>query len=144
MKLPVKLEPWIAVDLDGTVAIWERWVRWDHIGKPIPKMVERIRGWIAAGKKVKIFTARVAFDEDVCSISGERFSREDMQEVIWRWTLKHIGTPLESTATKDFAAEEIWDDKAIGVVANTGLTVADEYEAEIAALKGKPDTPQAR
>jgi hypothetical protein len=33
---------------------------------------------------------------------------------------------------------ELWDDRAIQVVANTGITIADEYEAQLEALKGKP------
>jgi hypothetical protein len=136
-----ELEPWIGVDLDGTLALWTKWVRWDDIGDPIPRMVERVKRWLAEGKVVKVFTARVAFDMDTCGLTGEMFTREEMQAVIRRWSRIYIGTPLESTAIKDFAMIELWDDKAIGVVANTGLTVADEYEAEIEALKGKPDTP---
>jgi hypothetical protein len=140
------LEPWIAVDLDGTLAVWEGWLAWNVIGPPIPKMVERIQQWLREGRIVRIMTARVAFDSDTCHVTGETFTRSDIQGVIARWTKKHIGTALESTAMKDFAMEEQWDDKAIQIVAiqivaNTGLTLADEYEAQIAALKGKPDTP---
>jgi hypothetical protein len=139
-RMPVArtIAPWIGVDLDGTLAVWTKWVRWDRIGDPIPKMVGRIRGWLDESIQVRIFTARVAFEMDTCGVSGEAFTREEMQAVIRRWTRTHIGTPLESTAIKDFAMLELWDDKAIGVIANTGLTVADEYEARIEALKGKP------
>jgi hypothetical protein len=133
-----ELEDWIAVDLDGTLAVWESWVAWNHIGKPIPKMVERIRGWLREGKVIRIFTARVAFDNDVCKVTGQPFTRSDMQKVIAEWTLRHIGTALESTAIKDFACQEIWDDKAIGMVPNTGDTLTDEMEAELNALRGKP------
>jgi hypothetical protein len=131
-------EEWIGVDLDGTAAIYTTWKRWDDIGEPIPKMIERIKAWIAEGITVKIFTARVGFESDRCKISGEVFTKDAMTAVIQRWTLKHIGKKLAVTATKDFAMRELWDDRAIQVVANTGLTIADEYESEIAALKGKP------
>jgi hypothetical protein len=134
----VEPEEWIGVDLDGTVAIYTSWKRWDSIGEPIPKMVARIKAWLAEGIKVKIFTARVGFESDVCKISGETFTKEAMTAAIQRWTLRHIGKKLEVTATKDFAMRELWDDRAVQVVANTGNTISDEYEAELSALKGKP------
>jgi hypothetical protein len=139
MPVARTIAPWIGVDLDGTLAVWTKWVRWDRIGDPIPRMVVRVKRWLAEGKVVKVFTARVAFDMDTCGVTGEMFTREEMQAAIRRWTRIYIGTPLESTAIKDFAMIELWDDKSIGVIANTGLTVADEYEAQIEALKGKPD-----
>jgi hypothetical protein len=134
----VEPEEWIGVDLDGTVAIYTSWKRWDSIGEPIPKMVARIKAWLAEGIKVKIFTARVGLETDTCKISGETFTKEAMTAVVQRWTLKHIGKRLKVTATKDFAMRELWDDRAVQVVANTGNTISDEYEAELSALKGKP------
>ena len=50
---------WIAVDLDGTLAEYHGWVNTFNIGAPIPVMAERVRSWIADGKDVRIFTARV-------------------------------------------------------------------------------------
>lgn len=49
-------EPWIGVDLDATLAFYTKWG--DTIGKPILPMLTRIYRWRAAGKTVKIFTAR--------------------------------------------------------------------------------------
>lgn len=34
---------WYAVDLDGTLAHYDGWRGEDHIGDPIPPMVERIK-----------------------------------------------------------------------------------------------------
>jgi hypothetical protein len=132
------LKDWIGVDLDGTAAFYDKWTAWNDIGPPIPKMIDRIKDWLRAGITVKICTARVGFDEDVCKITGEAFTKAQMTGAIQDWTEKHIGVRLPVTATKDFAMIELWDDRAIQVVANTGLTIADEYEAELEALRGKP------
>ena len=51
---------WIGVGLDGTLAQYESWVSPKHIGPPVPKMLERVKRWIAEGREVRIFTARVS------------------------------------------------------------------------------------
>lgn len=132
------MKPWIGVDLDGTLAFYDQWEKWNHIGPPIPKMVARVKAWLAAGIEVRIFTARVGFDNDVCMISGEPFTKEMMGEVIAAYTKEHIGVPLKATATKDFAMRELWDDRAVQVVPNTGETISDSIKAELTALAGKP------
>jgi hypothetical protein len=33
---------------------------------------------------------------------------------------------------------ELWDDRAVQMVPNTGRTLAEEHEAELSALKGAP------
>lgn len=48
---------WISVDLDGTLAEYHIWYGADHIGNPIPAMMERVRRWLEEGVTVKIFTA---------------------------------------------------------------------------------------
>lgn len=108
-------ENWIGVDLDGTLAYYDGWKGIEHIGAPIPLMVLRVQQWLAEGKTVKIFTARV----------GPR--RADVGEdpalilkTIEDWCLKHIGQVLPVTATKDFAMVELWDDRCIQVIPNTG------------------------
>jgi len=42
---------WIGVDLDGTLAEYGDWIGIEHIGKPIPLMIARVKSWIAEGKK---------------------------------------------------------------------------------------------
>ncbi len=51
---------WIGVDLDGTLAEYHGWVSEQHIGAPVPVMVERAKAWVARGVEVRIFTARIA------------------------------------------------------------------------------------
>lgn len=113
---------WIGVDFDGTLAHYEGWIAEDHLGEPVPKMVERVKDWLADGRKVKVFTARVG-----CSglISGpgllddERFAN-NQRLMIEDWCEKHIGQRLEVTATKDFCMIELWDDRAVAIETNTG------------------------
>lgn len=102
---------WIGVDLDGTLAHYDGWSGPHSIGKPIKPMVDRVIKWLAAGRDVRIFTARVAVTGDV---------REEAERYIRAWCKEHIGYELPITCCKDLAMEEIWDDRAVGVVKNTG------------------------
>jgi len=51
--------PYIAVDLDGTLAKYDGWKDDLQIGEPVAPMVERVKGWLDEGIKVKIMTARI-------------------------------------------------------------------------------------
>ena len=53
---------WMAVDLDGTLAHYDKFISPSHIGEPIAPMVARVKKWLSQGKEVRIFTARVWFD----------------------------------------------------------------------------------
>ncbi len=103
---------WIGVDLDGTLAHYEGWDG-GKIGAPIPRMVERVKRWLAEEVTVKIFTARVCGGSD----TGEQVT------LIQAWCLEHIGQELEVTHQKDFAMIELWDDRAVSVKQNTGLVL---------------------
>lgn len=129
---------WIGVDLDGTLAFYDKWVAWNVIGPPIQPMVERIKTWIAAGYEVRIFTARVAYAQDFCFVTNKPFSRDQIIEVIHAW-LESVGLPkLACTAVKDFKMIELWDDRCVQVIPNTGKTIADEGSSTRVALSGKP------
>lgn len=111
---------WIGVDLDGTLAHYEGWQGADHIGAPIAPMVERVKRWIAAGKTVKIFTARM-HGHGMPLIGG---GVEDVKTPIENWCREHIGQVLEVTNVKDFGMVALWDDRAVQVESNTGIPVA--------------------
>lgn len=101
---------WIGVDLDGTLAVYDSWQGYEHIGEPVPLMLERVKAWIAEGKDVRIFTARA------CEAAAIPF--------IWQWCQKHVGQILKVTNVKDYAMIELWDDRAIGINHNLG-TIKD-------------------
>lgn len=98
---------WIGVDLDGTLAEYNGWRGFNHIGRAVPAMLERVQTWLAEGRRIKIFTARAQAGEYAC----------------WplrRW-LHDQGLPeLEITNIKDFHMTELWDDRCVRVEHNTG------------------------
>jgi hypothetical protein len=102
--------PWIGVDLDGTLARKlgnnGRDNFLDEIGSPIEPMLKRLREWIAAGKTVKIFTARASSTKQVVLVK--------------KW-LASCGLPdLEVTNVKDMQMIELWDDRCVQVKTNLG------------------------
>lgn len=102
----------ILVDWDGTLYTFEgNGVR---MGKPIPHMVGRVKAWLDRGRDVRIFTARASYKD--------LKKREAAIAAIEQECLKVFGKILPVTNAKDFEAVEIWDDKAIQVIRNTGLT----------------------
>lgn len=107
------MKGWIAVDLDGTLAVYDGWVDAEHIGEPVPMMLFRVRKWLADGKDVRIFTARVSGTRETITI-------ERSVKVIQDWTEFHLGARLPVTATKDFGMIELWDDRAVQIESNTG------------------------
>lgn len=100
---------WIGVDLDGTLAEYGGWKGADNIGAPIPAMVARVLEWHNGGREVRIFTARVAHDEDGSARAG-----------IERWCEEHLGRVLPVTNAKDYGMIELWDDRCVQVEINTG------------------------
>lgn len=107
---------WIGVDLDGTLAHYEGWKGETHVGAPIPAMLQRVKDWLAQGREVRIFTARVfegGGDNKVRDVSVAR-------KVIEDYCLAHLGQVLPVTCVKDYGMVEVWDDRAVRVVVNTG------------------------
>ena len=111
---------WIGVDLDGTLAEYYGWRGIDHIGAPIPLMVERVKRWIDSGKEVKIFTARISNpDEKLAATTA-----------IWKWLFENGLPLLEITNIKDWKMLELWDDRCVQVQMNTGI-ILDKSTREL-------------
>lgn len=107
---------WIGIDLDQTLAFYDEWRGVNHIGEPIPSVLEMVKGLLASGETVKIFTARATMGDQAILRVQE-------------W-LESVGLPrLEITAVKDGLMEVCYDDRAIQIVANTGeLATVKAYE----------------
>jgi hypothetical protein len=103
---------YIAVDLDGTLAYYEQWRGPNHIGPPIKKMLRRVMAWLAEGIDVRIFTARVA--------PRDTGDHHEARAAIERWCDQWIGQRLPITHCKDLKMKQLWDDRAIQVIENTG------------------------
>jgi hypothetical protein len=103
--------PWIGVDLDGTLAFYDEWRGPDHIGAPIRPMVDRVKRWVADGLLVKVLTARVHPSNPGRTASTLAF---------FHWSLATFGFVLTMTHEKDFDMIELWDDRCVQVIPNTG------------------------
>src|SRR5882672_6856827 len=144
---------WIGVDLDGTTFEYHTWMGWNVFGAPIPLMVARIRKWwYEEDRDVRVVTARVglptiihdigrhgysAIRRQRCRVTGEMFSDEMMVDAIGQHFNKHVGFVPVVQCHKDLHMIELWDDRAVQVVPNTGMTLAEEHAAELSALRGK-------
>jgi hypothetical protein len=112
---------WIGVDLDGTLAEYSGWQSATHIGKAIEPMIKRVKNWLLEGKVVRIFTARVYRD-------GTKERDEEVEVVkhaIRIWCVANLGKELEITNIKDFQMIELWDDRVVQVIPNTGIALQD-------------------
>jgi hypothetical protein len=113
--------PWIGVDLDGTLATFHRWRGLNHIGTPVPVMMTRVRYWLEEGYQVKIVTARASIKEGISPVKA--------------WLEKHGLPDLEVVSGKDFDMIELWDDRAIQVLPNSGKVVLRP------SIIGRPQAP---
>jgi len=111
----------IAVDFDGTLVEYNGFKGIEHIGEPIQPMMDRVHKWIAEGKEVCIFTARV-------SEGGDDAARAE--HYIRAFLMKHGLGHLDVTATKHKKFQEFWDDRAVQVEHNTGLTIIEIIQRE--------------
>lgn len=105
---------WTGVDLDKTLARYDGDIH--SVGDPIAPMVERVKKWLAEGREVRIVTARV---------SGH--DHAEQREMIQQWCEVHLGCRLPVTCTKDFEMRELWDDRAVQVMPDTGLRIGQSF-----------------
>jgi hypothetical protein len=107
-------ESFIGIDFDGTLAYYYDYHEPHMLGNPIMPMIESVKRLLSRGVRVKIFTARVAGDDDYAAISRRK---------IENWCLTNIGEVLPVTAVKDYRMIELWDDRAVQVIHNTGVPI---------------------
>lgn len=147
-------ERWIGFDLDGTLAMYDGWKGIEHIGDPIPEMRDLICRLHGEGKRVKIFTARVAprtitaKDNSIpgFGMTGERsqgeafvwkcksgkvgmdpldFYKKYAHEFIEEWCERHLYFKPEVTCVKDQLMEMLYDDRCVQVIENKGKIVGE-------------------
>lgn len=97
---------WIGVDLDGTLAQYPP-ENGKTIGDVISPMAQRIINWNKDGVEVRIFTVRAT------TAAGRK--------QVKTWLKTNQLPDLVVTATKDSGLLELWDDRAIRVIKNTGV-----------------------
>ena len=97
---------------DGTLAHYGGWQGPGHIGKPIKLMCDRVRAWLAEGKTVRIFTARI----HNVDASGAKLVIAAIDD----FCMTEFGRCLSITDAKDLDMIQLWDDRAIQLIPNTG------------------------
>ncbi len=113
------LDPWIGVDLDGTLAYSDHIFRGeDFIGEPIAPMVAKVREWLEEGKDVRIFTARRP------------------HPAIRRFSMEQFGKVLPITNKKDPGMIALYDDRAVSVKRNKGIPFS---EASVEQAHGRSE-----
>lgn len=105
-------------------------------------MIDRVRGWIAEGKDVRIFTARVgpATDEE-CALfdrSAEEWTTYQ-RGLVENFCLAYFGVVLPVTATKDFKLIELWDDRCVQMETNTGRPLMEVLRDELIMALREPE-----
>lgn len=99
---------WIGVDLDGTLAHWDKSRGPGHVGEPIKPMVDRVKKMMADGKDVRIFTARPP------------------HPAIRKWCRDNLGKVLEITNKKDRYMQCLYDDRVVSVKRNEGVPFSED------------------
>jgi hypothetical protein len=114
----VPSEDWVGVDLDGTLSRTDNPGHFEPpypIGDPVISMIEMIQSLKAAGVTVKIFSARACEAENI--------------PIIQAWALKHGLGHMEVTNQKDFRLIRFYDDRAIQICLNQGVSIAAALSA---------------
>lgn len=126
---------WIGVDLDRTLAYYDKWKGYEHIGEPIHPILTLVKTLLHKGENVRIFTARCY---PIVQPVHEKFTQEQMISVsdkpelqgamracnaIIDWCITHVGERLPITCVKDYSMEKLYDDRAVQVLENSGSIV---------------------
>jgi len=116
---PEEKQPgYIAVDLDGTLSKYHGFKGKTVIGPPVPKMVARVKRWLANGEDVRIFTARIDSDHDGST-----------KKAIEEWSKKYLGQVLPVINKKDEHMKALFDDRAVQVERNDGTILGSHKKA---------------
>lgn len=134
--LEFKKRQWVGFDLDGTLATYDKFISWDHIGEPITAMVDKVKELLGKGIKCKILTARAS--EESRSLNNITF--QQIERVIKDWCAKHIGQELEVVSEKGALMIAFYDDKAIQVEMNTGKILGKQLPIDAGLEFDKPIT----
>lgn len=118
---------WIGVDFDKTLSEHFHGQAWDSpddkeiVQKPVWLMCNRVKNWLEEGKDVRIVTARAA--KNIGGEDGIPDLDKHAVKKIQDWCEKYVGARLPVQFWKDRDMDELWDDKAVQVFPNTGVSL---------------------
>jgi hypothetical protein len=120
-------EKWIGIDLDGTLSYYEEIPGrgLGEIGEPIPLMLQRVKKFIAEGRRVKIFTVRANYPEQI--------------PLIKQWLIEHDLGDLEVTSVKDHYMTTLYDDRAQQVIKNIGMTLNEFFDSVLKEITNRKE-----
>lgn len=143
MKAKYRRRGWIGFDLDGCLASYTGWIGFSRIGEPIPRVVDAMVNYARKGWEVRVLTARVAPDsekDDIPVQARRRYIKQWLKEYVQPHLPK--GYPeVKVTHQKDKYLYEMWDDRAVQVLSNTGLRV-DKLLEEVCSLIVTEELPR--
>ena len=110
------------IDLDGTLAYYERWGEKGEIGEPVPLIKNWIRYWLYKGIEIVVFTARA-------------YSQENIKRVRTWLIMNGLPADLKITNIKGLDCDLLFDNNAREVINNTGQIVDRTGEFNIRKLE---------
>jgi len=110
------------VNLDGCLAIYDRWDCIDNIGEPVESMKAWVLHWLKEGIKIKIFTARAHNLNAIPYIKKWLF-------------LNGFPLDLEITNIKGTDCDMIFDNNAREVLNNQGVIIDRTGEFSAALIR---------
>ena len=127
---------WWGVDLDCTMAEYEKFQGPEHIGAPIMRTIRRVRYWLRQGRDVRVFTARVHLPHYTDADFGESYQNAVVAvKAIDAFCDEHFGRRLPITCEKDYHMVSLLDDRVEQVIPNTGKLVRHELRTAVEALR---------
>jgi len=126
----------IATDFDRTLSQYEGskdFRPYGPFGPPIPAMYFRVKQWIDNGDRVIIFTARLSQHSEIID-----YDTAKVASAIQDWCESYGLPRLEVTNQKLREFDELWDDKAVSVMENSGLAVSFLLDSDSVFSKIKP------
>lgn len=109
---------WTGIDLDRTLAYYDKYQGAGDIGAPIQPMVDLVKFMLEKGDDVRIFTARVYLPPEPNMRELEDYMAAHV--AIENWCMEQFNQRLPITCSKDSRCTAIYDDIAHRVEANTG------------------------
>ena len=111
---------WVGFDFDGTISRTDNPKHFEPpypLGEPIPEMIATIKSLLAAGIKVRIFTARALEPANIPAIQD--------------WTERHGLGRLDATHQKDYDLIRFFDDRAIPILENSGVSLVSRASTQL-------------
>lgn len=107
-------KPLVSFDFDRTLAQYDGRYNPNAVGEPIPLMLAVLKQHLAAGHDCNVLTARVHPSHTPEEVAAARVA-------IQQWCRKYVGQELPITCMKDPRMVLLYDDRACGILPNTGL-----------------------